>query len=74
MILQFGTCGRQHRICNHCGKVIDDLSGSLTIHDVNMPYRSKYDFDILNLTLCVDCLDNFVDGCAINPITEYTGT
>lgn len=63
----------QDLICNCCGKVIDDLSGSLTIDGV-MPWLSKYDFDLLDMTLCPDCLDAIVDGCAVSPITAYEDT
>lgn len=74
MILPFKKDDCRVQVCNKCGGVIDDFSGSLIIKDVHMPYLSRHDYDLLNLTLCVDCLDRLVDGCAINPITEYTGT
>ena len=56
--------------CNKCGKEISHV-GFFGIKDYTMPYGSKYDFDTLNLVLCVDCLDELVDGCVISPITEY---
>ena len=71
MIIPFVKVNRQARICNYCGKEIDDFSGSLSIKDVRMPYLSRFDMDALNLTLCPDCLDRIVDDCRISPITEY---
>ena len=73
MIAPYKTIEKQELICNYCGKVIDDFSGSVTIDGV-MPWLSKYDFDLLNMTLCPDCLDAIVDGCAVSPITVYEDT
>lgn len=56
--------------CNKCGKDIP-IGGYFGIMNYKMPYGSKYDYDTLNLILCVECLDELVDGCTINPITEY---
>ena len=56
--------------CSKCGKDIP-RGGYLAIKNYTMPYGSKYDYDILNLTLCVGCLDNLIEGCVINPVTKY---
>lgn len=58
--------------CNKCGKEIFDI-GYFGIKDYVMPYGSMYDFDTMNLILCVECLDKFVSSCKISPITEYEG-
>ena len=57
--------------CNKCGKEIG-VVGFFAINNYIMPYGSKFDYDTLDLTVCVDCLDDFVLGCKINPITEYS--
>lgn len=57
--------------CNKCGREISEV-GFFRITDYIMPYGSKFDYDTLNLTICVDCLDEFVSSCKINPITEYS--
>ena len=61
------------RRCNKCGRVISQYEGFLRLNNYTMPYGSKYDSDILNMTLCVDCLDGIVEKCDINPIDSVDG-
>lgn len=56
--------------CNKCGKEISYI-GYFGIKNYIMPYGSKNDYDIMNLVLCVECLDDFISSCKISPITEY---
>ncbi len=60
-----------NRRCSKCGREISN--GYFGVNDYTMPYGSKFDYDTMNLTLCVDCLDELVLSCKINPITEYAG-
>lgn len=72
MILEFSERKDSAKCkCNKCGKDISSV-GFFGIKDYRMPYGSKYDYDTLTMILCVDCLDELVDGCKINPITEYS--
>lgn len=61
--------------CNLCGKKFDewDKQEDFSIHR-NLGYGTKYDSDILDLDLCCDCMEKFLDDiiprCQISPIAE----
>ena len=59
--------------CNKCGKQFDfwDEQEDYSIH-TRIGYGSKYDEEELRLDLCIKCMENLIDGCVINPLTDYT--
>lgn len=57
-----------HTRCNKCGQTINQYEGFFSLNNYTMPYGSQHDSDILDLTLCISCLDEFVGKCAVNPI------
>lgn len=60
-------------ICNKCGKELDiyDKMEDFKLHKPKIGYGSKYDCDELRLNLCCDCMDAFIDSCAVSPIIEH---
>ncbi len=59
--------------CNKCGKQLTGKdSGWMSIND-QLGYGSKYDMEDLQLDLCYNCLDMFIDSCKIKPVTDHGG-
>jgi len=60
------------KTCNKCGKPLDywDVNAHFGYHTY-MPYGSKHDGDMVDLHICIDCMDEFIDSCAIKPIMEF---
>lgn len=55
--------------CNKCGKQIqqyDEVNGFH--HSGRFGYGSKYDGELFEVDLCVDCIDELVDKFTIDPI------
>jgi len=48
------------RICNKCGKEIDEHYESMNINH-KIGYGSKYDDARLEIDLCNECLDEWID-------------
>lgn len=61
----------QQRMCNKCGKPFDifDRQEDFSIYR-HIGYGSKYDGDKLELDICCNCMDKFIDSCKISPIIE----
>ena len=59
--------------CNKCGKRFDfwDVQEEYHIH-TRIGYGSIYDGEDLELDLCIQCMDNLIKECVINPLTDYT--
>lgn len=57
------------RLCNFCGKELDfwDEQEDFSIH-TQIGYGSKYDGDYISFQICCDCMDKFIDNCAVSPI------
>lgn len=55
--------------CNCCGKEIGgaDLCGAISIAQM-LGYGSKYDGAYVEIDICPDCFDRFIDGMAVSPI------
>lgn len=58
-------------ICNKCGKDLDfwDEQQGFRIYG-RMGYGTKFDGDYVSLDLCCSCIESFIDGCVVSPITE----
>lgn len=62
-------------LCNLCGKEFDEIDKCVGfgIH-TRVGYGSKFDTDDVDLDLCCECFDKFMDKlileCKINPIVE----
>lgn len=63
------------KICNCCGRKVENHKAER--FQFQYGYFSKRDMDILDLTLCNDCLDKLTDRliqeCQVNPVKEWTG-
>ena len=61
--------------CNCCGKEIQEHEAETFKYQYG--YLSKRDMDLLNLTLCPDCVDiwtdKLIEECKVNPVIEWTG-
>lgn len=57
-----GGTYRSIRCCSVCGKEFDDLDIQENNHFVkHFGYGSKHDLDIIDIDLCIDCMDRLVD-------------
>ena len=55
--------------CNLCGKQFDRFDRSTGLKYVSqLGYGSAFDGSVLVLRLCVDCLDDIVSECVIDPL------
>ena len=59
-------------VCNKCGIVLDrwDVENDFTIHK-KIGYGSIHDGDTVELHLCSWCMDNLINDCLRDPITEH---
>lgn len=57
-------------LCNLCGSsfsFFDDAQGYSIYKDIG--YGSDFDGNKLELDICVGCMDELINKCAINPVT-----
>lgn len=57
--------------CNMCGKWfnVEDYTGGVEITK-RLGYGSRYDEDTLSMRICIDCLEEIIDRCVIDPIEK----
>lgn len=57
--------------CNKCGQKLDylDLYENVHFHQ-RLGYGSAHDGDVIKLQLCLKCLDELIDSCAISPVID----
>ncbi len=69
-------------ICSMCGKEFDDLDIQENNHIVHcFGYGSKYDLNILDIHLCIDCFDKMIDtilplftNCPLRELEMYNNS
>ena len=59
--------------CNVCGRQFGQITpsgnlygGIFIYHEVG--YGSEHDGEVLEMSICYDCLDKIIGECAVNPI------
>lgn len=65
----FSSNGKQlHDKCSVCGKTMDtyDSKQNFLIH-TKIGYGSKYDGEEIEIRLCSECMDKFIDVCKVKP-------
>lgn len=55
--------------CNKCGRQFGKFDTGFNIACF-MGYGSKYDGEMLDLNMCCDCMDKFIDSCKLSPILQ----
>ena len=62
-------------LCNYCGNEFSTYK--IEKFKYVYGYYSKRDLDMLDLKICVECLDKLTDKlineCKVNPVLEWTG-
>ncbi len=58
-------------VCNKCGRVLDfwDIQEDFSIKR-DLGYGTKYDGEKLDIHLCCNCVEKFIDECIIYPISN----
>lgn len=55
--------------CNKCGKEIEKLEEDSRLHiEACLGHFSKYDGDEIEVDLCSECADAFLDSLKIDPV------
>lgn len=59
------------KTCNMCGKELDiwDKQEDFSIHR-HLGYGTKYDESYLDIQICCDCMEKFIDDCAVSPVND----
>lgn len=55
--------------CNKCARPIDDYDSASGVEIYQkMGYKSSHDGETVIIRLCIECLDNLIDSCKIDPV------
>lgn len=60
-------------VCNKCGKELDvfDLNENYDFR-LELGYGTIYDGEKVEIRMCCDCMEEFIDACKVSPIVSNT--
>lgn len=62
---------KKKTICNICGKEFCEWDYQEDYHiSKRIGYGSKYDEDLIDLHICITCMDKIIENCKITPVTD----
>lgn len=62
---------QEQKVCNKCGKILDtwDIQEDFTLERA-LGFGTKHDGETLKLRLCCKCIEDLINGCKVNPLSE----
>lgn len=66
-----GRKSKKKTICNICGEAFNEWDIQEDYHfNKRIGYGSRYDEELLDLHICIECMDKIIDNCKITPVTD----